>query len=66
MNKVIDKAIKECGSRENLASSCGVSIMTVCNWLRGSGIGGKFIKPISDSTNGAVTVDEILQSLSKN
>ncbi|MBN6068856.1 helix-turn-helix domain-containing protein [Aggregatibacter actinomycetemcomitans] len=66
MNKVICKAIQECGDRETLAKACNVSLMTVSNWLRGSGIGGKYIKPISDATNGKITVDEILQSLSEN
>ena len=65
MNKVINKVIEECGSREALARACNVSLMTVSNWLRGSGIGGKYIKPISEATNGTVTVDEILQSLSE-
>lgn len=65
MNKVISKAIEECGGREALAKACDVSVMTVSNWVRGSGIGGKYIKPISDATNGKVTVEDILQSLSE-
>ena len=66
MNETINKAIKECKGRENLAKACGVSLMTVSNWLHGSGISGRYIKPISDATKGVVTIDEILQSLSEN
>ncbi|MFZ7175319.1 YdaS family helix-turn-helix protein [[Pasteurella] aerogenes] len=65
MNKVINKAISECGSREQLATACGVSVMTVSNWVRGFGIKAKHIKSISDATNGKVSVDEILQSLTE-
>lgn len=65
MNEAIIKAIKECRGRENLAKACGVSTMTVSYWVRGSGISGKYIKPISDATNGKVTIEEILQSLSE-
>ncbi|SUT85405.1 Uncharacterized protein conserved in bacteria, prophage-related [Actinobacillus ureae] len=66
MNKVIDKAIILCGSREKLATACGVSVMTVGNWLKGLGIKTKYLKPISDATKGEVSVDEILRSLSDN
>ena len=65
MNKVISKAIEECGGREKFAKACGVSTMTVSNWVRGSGIGGKYIKPISDATNCKISVEEILHSLSE-
>ncbi len=63
MNKVIDKAITLCGGRDKLATACGVSVMTVGNWVRGLGIKAKHIKPISDATNGEISTDEILQSL---
>lgn len=66
MNKVIEKAISECGSRKRLADACGVSPMTVYNWLNGSDIYGSRIKRISAATKGKVTVKEILQSLSEN
>ncbi|HDZ3641656.1 TPA: helix-turn-helix domain-containing protein, partial [Mannheimia haemolytica] len=54
-----------CGGRDKLATACGVSVMTVGNWVRGFGIKAKHIKPISDATNGKISVDEILQSLSE-
>ncbi|MCQ9120978.1 antirepressor [Rodentibacter pneumotropicus] len=65
MNKAIEKVIEECGSRDILAKACGVSNATVGNWLKGQGINGKHIKPISDATGGKVSIDEILQSLSQ-
>lgn len=65
MNKVIEKAISSCGGRDKLATACGVSVMTVGNWARGLGIKAKHIKPISDATNGEVSIDEILQSVTE-
>ncbi|UWZ92704.1 helix-turn-helix domain-containing protein [[Pasteurella] aerogenes] len=65
MDKVINKAITLCGGRDKLAIACGVSEMTVGNWVRGLGIRAKHIKPISDATNGKVSIDEILQSLTE-
>lgn len=63
MNKVIEKAVSECGGRKQLAKACGVSPMTVHNWLNGSDIYGSRIKRISVATKGKVSVKEILQSL---
>ncbi|MDD0824630.1 YdaS family helix-turn-helix protein [Mannheimia sp. AT1] len=65
MNKTIEKALSICGSRKVLAEKCGVSDMTVGNWLKGDGINGKYIQLISDATDGKVTVTEILSSLSE-
>lgn len=65
MNKVVSNAIELCGGRDKLATACGVSVMTVGNWVRGFGIKAKHIKSISDATNGKISVDEILQSLSE-
>lgn len=64
MNKVIEKAISECGNnRLSFAKACDVSVMTVSNWLNGSDIYGSRIKRISDATHGKVSVEEILESL---
>ena len=65
MNKTIEKALSICGSRKVLAEMCGVSGMTVGNWLKGDGINVKYIQLISDATEGKVTVVEILESLTK-
>ncbi|BDE02164.1 YdaS family helix-turn-helix protein [Pasteurella multocida] len=66
MNKVIDKAISICGSRKKLAEACNVSEMAVSLWLRGGGINGKYVTPISKATNGKVSEKEILNSLTEN
>lgn len=66
MNKVIEKAISICGSRKKFAEACNVSEMSVSLWLRGGGIKGKYITPISKATNGKVSEIEILNSLTRN
>ncbi|HDR1434112.1 TPA: helix-turn-helix domain-containing protein, partial [Pasteurella multocida] len=55
-----------CGSRKKLADACNVSEMAVSLWLRGGGINGKYITPISKATNGKVSEKEILNSLTEN
>ncbi len=65
MNKVIQKAIEQCGNRRKLANACNVSVATVGNWLGGSDIYGSRIPLISKATKGKVSEKEILKSLSE-
>ncbi|MCI7353332.1 MAG: YdaS family helix-turn-helix protein [[Actinobacillus] rossii] len=65
-NEVIEKAISICGSQARLGQECGVSQVSVSFWLNGGGISAKYIPLITRATNGKVSTEEILQSLTNN
>ncbi|WP_281773432.1 transcriptional regulator [Haemophilus parahaemolyticus] len=62
MNKAVKKAIQKCGNQTSLARLVGVSQMTISNWLNGGSIRAEDVIPLSQATNGAISVEEICQS----
>ncbi|MBK5146028.1 helix-turn-helix domain-containing protein [Budviciaceae bacterium BWR-B9] len=64
MNIVIKKAINIAGSQKELARRIGVDQSAISKWLNGGGIRSQYIPPLIAATDGALTTDEILSSLS--
>lgn len=63
MNHVIEKAINIAGSQSDLAKQVGVGQSTVSKWLNGAEISSRYISALVKATNGEVTTEEILKSL---
>ncbi|WLY35707.1 transcriptional regulator [Klebsiella pneumoniae] len=64
VNDAIKRAIGIAGSQTELARKTGVNQSTISKWLNGAEISSRFIKSIVVATDGKVSADEILNSIS--
>ncbi len=63
ITKLIKKAVKICGSQNNLAKLTGISQVSISKVLKGGGINAKYIQAISDATNNQITVEQLVKAL---